>query len=99
MLGLSFIIGGAAQFMTLTQARLLSEENRDLVHTLATQSRIRAALSTVIIIVSLCEWGFYDALRLGQKPFVVALITFIEIIIFLASSVPYWNRVLAYTRR
>ncbi len=98
MLGIGFIIGGVAQFMTFTQARLLSEENRDIVRALTNQGRIRAALSIAIIVISLCVWAFYDVLRLGREPFVVALTTLIEIIIFLASSVPYWNQVLAYTR-
>ncbi len=87
-----------AQLLTLTQARLLSEENRDVVRALAPQSRIRAALGAVIIVASLCAWALYDVLRLGQEQFVVALVAFVGIIVFLGSSVPYWNRLLAYTR-
>jgi hypothetical protein len=97
-LGLSFVVGVVAQLLTLTQARLLSEENRDLVRALAPQNRIRAALGAVIIVASLCAWALYDVLRLGQEQFFVALVAFVGIIVFLGSSVPYWNRVLAYTR-
>ncbi len=97
-LGLSFVVGGAAQQLTLTQARLLGEENRDVVGALRPLSRMRAALSAVIIVASLGAWALYDILRLGQEAFVVALVAAIFIIVFLGSSVPYWNRVLAYTR-
>jgi hypothetical protein len=37
-------------------------------------------------------------LRLEQVQIVVALIALVTIILFLGSSVPYWNRVLAYAR-
>ncbi len=48
--------------------------------------------------VSLGAWALYDVLRLGQVQFVVALVAFVGIIVFLGSSVPYWNRILAYSR-
>jgi hypothetical protein len=97
-LGLSFVAGAVAQFLTLTQARLLSEENRDLVRALTPQSRIRAAIGAVITVACLCAWALYNVLQLGQEQFVVALVAFLGIVVFLGSSVPYWNRVLAYTR-
>lgn len=77
---------------------MLPEENRDVVRALTPQNRIRAALGAVFIVLSLCAWALYDVLRLGQEPFVVALVAFVGIIVFLGSSVPYWNLVLAYTR-
>ncbi len=94
----SFIVGGAALLLTLTQSRLLREENRDIVRALKPQRRLRAALTAVIIVVSLCAWALYDVLRLGQVQFVVALVALVGIIVFLGSSVPYWNRILAYSR-
>ena len=97
-LGLSFVVGGAAQLLTLTQARLLGEENRDLVGALRLYIRMRAALGAVIIMASLGAWALYDVLRLGQETLVVALVAAVLILVFLGSSVPYWNRVLAYTR-
>ena len=97
-LGLGFVVGGAAQLLTLTQARHLGEENRDLVGALRPSSRMRAALIAVIIVASLGAWALYDVLRLGQEAFVVALVVAVLIIVFLSSSVPYWNRILAYTR-
>ncbi len=95
---LTFIVGAAAQILTLTQTRLLAEENRDIMHVLAPYGRMRATLSAVITLISLCAWIFYDVLRLGQVQLVVALIALVAIIAFLGSSVPFWNRVLAYTR-
>jgi len=94
----SFIVGGAALLLTLTQSRLLREENRDIVRALKPQRRLRTALTAVIIVVSLCAWALYDVLRLGQVQFVVALVALVGIIVFLGSSVPYWNRILAYSR-
>ena len=46
----------------------------------------------------LAGWALYDVLRLEQARTVVALIAVVVIILFLGSSVPYWNRVLAYAR-
>jgi len=96
--GLGFVVGGAAQLLTLTQARLMGEENRDLVGALRPYNRLRAALSAVIIVVSLGGWALYDVLRLGREALIVALLAAVLIIVFLGSSVPYWNRILAYTR-
>jgi hypothetical protein len=96
--GLGFVVGAIAQLLTLTQARRLGEENRDLVGALRPLSRMRAALSAVIIVASLGAWALYDLLRLEHEAFVIALVATVLIIAFLSSSVPYWNRVLAYTR-
>ena len=85
--------------LTLTQARLMGEENRDLVGALRPSSRMRATLGAVVIVVRLGGWALYDVLRLGQVTFVVALFAAVLILVFLGSSVPYWHRVLAYTRR
>ena len=98
ILGLSFVVGIAAQLLTFTQSRQLSEENRDLVHALRSHRLLLAALSALIIVVSLGAWALYDVLGLGQVSFVIALVAFVGIIVFLGSSVPYWNQVLAYSR-
>ena len=97
-LGFIFIVGGAAQFLTLTQARVLSEENRDVVRALMPQNRLRASLGAVLIVASLGAWALYDVLRLEQVQFFVALVALVGIILSLGSSVPYWNRILAYSR-
>jgi hypothetical protein len=95
-LGCTFVVGAAAQMLTLTQAGNLREENGDLVRVLARHNRWRAILTVAIIIFCLCTALFYDTLHLDQVQIFIALIPLIALIAFLASSVPYWNRVLAY---
>jgi hypothetical protein len=97
-LGLIFIVGGAATLLTLTQARAIAEENRDIARVLAPVGWVRYALNAVIGVLSLCAWALYDVLRLGQVQLVVALVALVGIIVFIGSSVPYWNQVLAYAR-
>ncbi len=97
-LGLIFVVGGAAEILTVTQARSLADENRDVARVLAPQGWLRAALAVVFVVLSLCAWALYDTLRLGQAQFIVALVAFIGIIVFVGSSVPYWNQLLAYAR-
>ena len=97
-LGLLLVVGIAAQLTTFTQARQLSEENRDMVYAVRFHSRLRATLSAFIIVVSLGAWALYDVLGLGHVSFVIALVAVAGIIVFLGSSIPYWNQVLAYSR-
>jgi hypothetical protein len=97
-LGLIFVVGGAAQILTLTQARSLADENRDIIRVLAPHYRIRAVLSAVMVMLSICAFALYDVLRLGQAQFVIALLAFALVIVFSSSSVPFWNQVLAYAR-
>jgi len=97
-LGLAFIVGMVASLVTTMQARSLPEENRDLARALTPLNWVRAALSMVILVLCLAAWALYDVLRLEQVQIVVALVALVAIIVFLGSSVPYWNRVLAYAR-
>ncbi len=93
-----FVAGGAAQILTVTQARSLADENRDIIRVLAPHYRVRAVLGAGIVVLSLCAFALYDVLRLGQAQFVIALFAFALVIVFSGSSVPLWNRVLAYAR-
>lgn len=93
--GLTVVVGGASVLLLLRQTRQLGEENRNLVSALRPQVRMRGALSAV---AGLGGWALYDALRLGQVTVIVALLAVVLILVFLGSTVPYWNRVLAYTR-
>ena len=97
-LGLTFVVGTIASIVTSMQARTLPEENRDVARALTPLTWVRAALSTTILVFCLAGWALYDALRLEQAQVVVALVALIAITLFLGSSVPYWNRVLAYAR-
>jgi hypothetical protein len=97
-LGLMYVVGGAAQILTVTQARSLADENRDITRVLAPHYRVRAVLGAIIVVLSLCACALYDVLRLWQAQFVIALFAFALVIVFISSSVPFWNRVLAYAR-
>jgi len=95
---LIFVVGAVAQFLTFTQAHNLIEENRDVARALAPYGRIRAMLSVVIIVFCLCAWAFYDPLHLAQVQIFVTLLALAGIIVFVGSSAPYWNQLLAYAR-
>lgn len=97
-LGLTFVVGTVANIVTRMQARTFPEENRDVARTLTPLAGVRAVISIVILGFCLGGWALYDVLRLEQLQIVIALVALIAIIVFLASSVPYWNRVLAYAR-
>ena len=97
-LGLTFVVGTIASIVTSMQARTFPEENRDIARAIAPLQRVRGALSMAILVLCLGGWALYDVLRLEQARIVVASIAVVAIILFLGSSVPYWNRVLAYAR-
>ena len=97
-LGLTFVVGTVAQIVTGRQARTLPEENRDVARALTPLNRARSVFGTVILVLCLTAWALYDVLRLEQVQIVVALVALVAIIVFLGSSVPYWNRALAYAR-
>jgi hypothetical protein len=97
-IGLAFAVGMVASLVTRMQARTLPEENRDVARALTPLAWVRLVLSTVILVLCLAAWALYDVLRLEQVQIVVALVALVAIIVFLGSSVPYWNRVLAYAR-
>jgi hypothetical protein len=97
-LGLTFVVGTIANIVTSRQARTFPEENRDVARALTPLNWVRAVLGTVIPVLCLIAWALYDVLQLGQVQTVVALVALVAIIVFLGSSVPYWNRVLAYAR-
>jgi hypothetical protein len=97
-IGLAFVVGMVASLVTTMQARTLPEENRDVARALTPLNWVRAVLGMVILVLCLAAWALYDVLRLEQVQIVVALVALVAIIVFLGSSVPYWNRVLAYAR-
>jgi hypothetical protein len=97
-LGLTFVVGTLASIVTSRQARTFPEENRDVARALTPLDRVRAVLSAAILVLCLAAWALYDVLRLEQAQIVVALAALVALIVFLGSSVPYWNRILAYAR-
>jgi hypothetical protein len=97
-LGLTCVVGAAAYMVTTMQARTLAEENRDVARVLEPHRRYRAVFVAVIVVLCLCLWALYDILHLGQVRFVIALVALIVVGGFVGSTVPHWNRVLAYTQ-
>ena len=95
---ITFVVGMAANLLTMTQARNLSEENRDLLRVLAPHSRIRTMLILAIMVLFLCASALYGQLHLDQIQFIVALFALITIIVFLGSSIPRWHQVLVFAR-
>jgi DMSO reductase anchor subunit len=97
-LGLTFVVGTIASIVTIMQARTFPEENRDVARALTPLNGVRAVLSMLLLVLCLAAWALYDVLRLEQVQNVVALVALVAMIVFLGSSVPYWNRILAYAR-
>jgi hypothetical protein len=97
-LGLTFVVGTIASIVTSMQARTFPEENRDVARALTPLNGVRAVLSMLLLVLCLAAWALYDVLRLEQVQNVVALVALVAMIVFLGSSVPYWNRILAYAR-
>ncbi len=97
-LGLTFVVGMIASIVTSRQARTFPEENRDVARALTPLDGVRAVLSAAILVLCLAAWALYDVLRLEQAQIVVALVALVALVVFLGSSVPYWNRILAYAR-
>ena len=96
--GITFVVGMAANLLTITQARNLGEENRDIMRVLALHSRIRTIFVLVIMVLFLCASALYGLLHLDQIQFIVALFALIAVIVFLGSSVPRWHQVLVFAR-
>jgi hypothetical protein len=97
-LGLTFVVGTIASIVTTMQARTFPEENRDVARALTPLNWVRAVLSMIILVLCLVAWALYDVLGLEQLQVVIALVALVAMIVFLGSSVPYWNRILAYAR-
>ena len=97
-LGLTFVVGTMASIVTSMQARTFPEENRDVARALTPLNGVRVVLSMLLLVLCLAAWALYDVLRLEQAQIVVALAALVALIVFLGSSVPYWNRVLVYAR-
>ena len=92
----SYLVGIAAWFLHNTLVRKLAEENRIVHNRLAFYDRFRRVLVVVLALLSLLAWALYDVLRLEQVPLIVALVAFFGCIIFISSSIPFWNQFLDF---
>jgi hypothetical protein len=91
-----YLVGIAAWFLQNAQVRKLDEENRSVHNRLASYDRFRGVLVVILAILSLLAWALYDVLRLEQAQLVVALVAFVGCIIFISSSIPFWNQFLDF---
>ena len=91
-----YLVGIAAWFMQNAQVRSRTDENRNVHDVLAAQDRFRGVLVVILAILSLLAWALYDVLQLGKVQLVVALVAFVGSVIFISSSIPFWNQFLNY---
>lgn len=97
-LGLTCVVGAVASLGTWVQAGAFGEENREVASAVEVQGRYRTALVVATILLCLGLWALYDILRLDHARLAVAAGVLVVIGLFVAGTVPYWNRVLAYAR-
>ena len=80
-----------------------SNEGSELPHihveAVAGLSPVRVLPSVISIVLFLGMWVLYDVIGLGQVSGLVAAVAVVVIAGVIATTVPYWNRVLAYARR
>ena len=93
-----YLVGVASWVVQNTQVHLLAHENQRVNDVLATSIRARGSLAVALAALSLAAWALYDVLRLGQAQLIIAILALIGTGAFLASSIPGWNRLLAYAR-
>jgi hypothetical protein len=91
-----YLVGIAAGVLTNAQVRKLAEENRIVHNRLASYDRFRGVLVVILAALSLLAWALYDVLRLEQVQLIVALVAFVGCIIFISSSIPFWNQFLDF---
>jgi hypothetical protein len=93
--GLGFVLAIVAWGTTHAH----TEENADVLKAVAGLSPVRVLPSVICIVVFLGMWALYDVFGLGQVSGLVAAVAVVVILCVIATTVPYWNRVLAYARR
>lgn len=96
--GVAFAVGIVAWGTTALQTRGSADENRGVLHAVGSMLQVRLAFLVALAVLYLGAWTLYDVLRLGQVQLAVALVALLGIGVAVASTVPYWNRVLAYAR-
>jgi hypothetical protein len=95
---IAYAIGVVASRATTVQARGQSSDNQGVLRAVGSILPARLALTAGLAVLGLAAWALYDVLRLGQHPLAVAVVALIAVAVTLGSTIPYWNRVLAYAR-
>ncbi len=76
-----------------------TQENAEVLKEVAGLSPVRVLPSIISITLFLGAWALYDVLDLGQVSALVAAAAVVVIVAVIATTIPYWNRVLAFARR
>jgi hypothetical protein len=92
--GLAFVLAIVAWGTTHAH----TQENADVLKAVAGLSPVRVLPSIISIVLFLGMWALYDVIGLGQVSGLVAVVAVVVIGAVIATTVPYWNRVLTYAR-
>jgi hypothetical protein len=95
----AYTVGLAANVLTRTQTDRDRRQNAGVVEAQRDYAPVRLALAIAAIAILLAAWAFYDLLGLNHVPVFVSAGTVLIVLISIAGTVPYWQRVLTYARR
>ena len=91
-------VAGYTQVMIRASAPRAEADNRDLHHALDRHRWHRMIYSAASTLLALACWAVYDVAALEQYSLVVTLTIGTIVVVWVISSVPYWNRVLTYAQ-
>jgi hypothetical protein len=97
-LGLLGVVGTLAHVLTLAQTRAFEDENRDVARAVSAPRMARAAVLGLSTAGCLALWAFYDVVSIPHLRLIVGMGALLAVGVFVASTIPYWNRVVAYAR-
>lgn len=92
------VVGAAAGIVTNVQAHGFVDENREVSRVLAPHSRPRLMLIVGFVVLALCACALYDVLHLEHIRPILALAAIVAVIVFIGSTIPYWNTMLVYVQ-
>ncbi len=95
---LCLAVGVVAAGTSQVKARAQSHENVGVLRAVARVSALRLALTVVPAAAFLGACAGYDALGLDRSRLPVALGALLIVIVVVAGTIPYWNRILRYAR-
>jgi hypothetical protein len=95
----AFTVGLAANVLARMQTDRERRQNAGVVAAQRDYEPVRLALAIAAIAILLAAWAFYDLLGLNRVPVLVSAGALLIVLISIAGTVPYWQRVLAYARR
>jgi hypothetical protein len=95
----AFTVGLAANVLARTQTDRDRRQNAGVVEAQRDYAPVRLALAIAAISILLAAWAFYDLLGLNRVPVLVSAGALLIVLISIAGTVPYWQRVLAYAHR